>query len=328
MSDQVLLEPGIGATRALVIANGVVVAAHVERPGARAGSRWIGRLSRILEPVRRGIVDLGGEEGLLEPLPALAEGGLIAVEVVREALPEAGRPRLAKLRACDAPGRAPGLVSPGPDLAARLAAAGHRPMTVGGPGEDRLEAAGWTETVEAARTGHVGFPGGLLTISPTPAMTVIDIDGAGAPLALAEAAAAAVAAAIARFDITGSIGVDFPSLTGKTARVGIDTLLDRLLPRPFEKTAINGFGFVQIVRPRLRASFLEQVRAPGYPALELLRRAARGAPGPRTLVAHPATIAWLEARPALLAELARRQGGAVALRADAAMAILGGDVVL
>ena len=111
----------------------------------------------------------------------------------------------------------PGEVRAGPDLAARLAGQG-RLVTLSGVGEDRLEAAGWGETVEAARSGHVGFAGGLLTISPTPAMTVIDIDGPGDLEALAMAAAVAVAAAIARFDIQGSIGIDFPTLEGKAAR--------------------------------------------------------------------------------------------------------------
>jgi hypothetical protein len=155
-------------------------------------------------------------------------------------------------------------------------------------------------------------------------MTVIDIDGPGDPQALAEAAAGAVAAAIRRFDITGSIGVDFPSLEGKAVRVKLGDILDATLPPPFERTAVNGFGFVQIVRPRLRPSFVEAVRAPGFAALELLRRAGRAAPGDRTLTAHPNVITWLEARTELVKALARSLGGEVRLQADAALAISGG----
>lgn len=325
---EALIEAGIGATRALVIDNGVVIEAHVERPdaGPHAGAIHVARLTKILEPGRRGIMRLGDHEGLIEPLPYCPEGGLLRVEVTRAGIPEAGRPRMPKLRNIEGDLSVEGQVSPGADLAARLKAAGHTLTPVKALGDDALEAAGWGETVEAARTGHVAFAGGLLTISPTPAMTVIDIDGPGDPQALAEAAAHAVAAAIRRFDITGSIGVDFPTLEGKAVRTMLGDILDATLPPPFERTAVNGFGFVQIVRPRLRASFVEAVRAPGFAALELLRRATRAAPGAHTLAAHPGVIGWLEARPELLKALARQTGGDISLRADAALAISAGDV--
>ncbi|WP_426166505.1 ribonuclease [Sandarakinorhabdus sp. DWP1-3-1] len=323
-----LVERGIGATRALVLDGDTVIGAHIERDdgGPRAGAIHVGRLATILVPGRRGIVRLGDGEALLEPLPRLAEGGLLRVEVVREAVPEVARPRLAKLRAIDGPAAAPGEVQPGPDLMARLAVAGHAVTMVGGLGADRLEAAGWSEAVEAARTGHVAFPGGLLTISPTPGMTVIDVDGPGDPVVLAEAAAHAAAVVIRRFDLAGSIGIDFPTVTGKAARNRLGEILDAALPAPFERTAVNGFGFIQIVRPRLRASLVESVRAPGFAALELLRRAGRGDAGARTLVAHPVVANWLVARPALIEALSRQVGGAVRLQADAALAISAGDV--
>jgi hypothetical protein len=269
-------------------------------------------------------MQLGAHEGLIEPLPYCPEGGLLRVEVSRAAIPEAGRPRLPKLRNVEGDASREGEVTPGGGLAERLRAAGHSVTRVGGPGEDVLESHGWGELVDQAQTGHVPFAGGLLTISPTPAMTVIDIDGPGDPQELAEAAAGAVAAAIRRFEITGSIGVDFPSLEGKAVRVKLGEILDAHLPAPFERTAVNGFGFVQIVRPRLRPSFVEQVRAPGFAALELLRRAGRAGPGSRTLTAHPAVIAWLEARTELVQALARQIGGEVRLQADPGLAISGG----
>jgi len=45
------------------------------------------------------------------------------------------------------------------------------------------------------------------------------------------------------------------------------------------------------------------------------------------LVAAPAVIAWLDARPALVAGLARRSGGDVVLRADPALPISAGYAV-
>ena len=327
MSAEIFIERGIGATRALVIDGGAVIAAHFERDddGPASGAVHVARLTKILEPGRRGIMRLAEHEGLIEPLPYCPEGGLLRVEVTRAALHESGRPRLAKLRNIEGEAVTEGEVRAGPDLATRLAGQG-RLMRLSGPGEDRLEAGGWSEAVEAARSGHVAFAGGLLTISPTPAMTVIDIDGPGDPEALALAAAGAVSAAIACFDIQGSIGVDFPTLEGKAARARIGELLDATLPAPFERTAVNGWGFVQIVRPRRRASFVEAVRAPGFAALELLRRAGRSGAGNRTLAAHPAVIGWLERHPGLVRELAQSLGGDITLHADPALAMVAGDV--
>jgi hypothetical protein len=325
---EALVERGIGATRALVVDAGVIVEAHFERDdaGPQASAVHVARLTKILEPGRRGIMRLGAHEGLIEPLPYCPEGGLLRVEVVRGALHEAGRPRLAKLRNIEGDSDVEGEVRAGPDLVARLKAAGHRIVPLTGRGEDQLEAAGWSETVDMAQTGHVPFAAGLLTVSPTPAMTVIDIDGPGDLALLSEAAAAAVAATIRRFDLQGSIGVDFPSLEGKAARTRLGEGLDAALPPPFERTAVNGFGFVQIVRPRLRPSFVEAVRAPGFTALELLRRATRGAAGARTLVANPSVTAWLEARPDLIAALARAMGGDVHLQAEASLGMAGAYV--
>jgi hypothetical protein len=327
MAVTALVERGIGATRALVVRDGTVMAAHLERDdeGPRAGAVHVARLVKILEPGRRGLMRVGDVEALIEPLPYCAEGGLLRVEVVRGAIPEAGRPRLAKLRNVEGEAAVEGEVTSGPDLVARLRAAGLAVTMVGG-GQDQLEAAGWTETVEAAQTGHVAFPGGLLTISPTPAMTVIDIDGPGDPETLALAAAPAVAAAIACFDIAGSIGIDFPTQARKAARTALGELLDVALPPPFERTAVNGWGFVQIVRPRRRASFVEAVRAPGFAALELLRRAGRAPPGGVAITAHPGIIAWLAARPALTDALARQCGGSVRLHEDARLGMGGGHV--
>ena len=69
-----------------------------------------------------------------------------------------------------------------------------------------------------------------------------------------------------------------------------------ILPQPFERTAVNGFGFLQIVRPRRHASLFELAadRA-AFEARALLRRAARET-GAIALVAHPA-VACRDQRP-------------------------------
>jgi ribonuclease G len=148
-------------------------------------------------------------------------------------------------------------------------------------------------------------------MSPTPAMTLFDVDGHLAPEPLALAAAAAVAAAIRRHGIGGSIGIDFPTLAGKAPRQAVAAALDDLLPPPFERTAVNGFGFLQIVCPRPRASLPELLRADpaaatARAALRILERTPPGAPTSHSFPA--AVLTRLAANPAWTAELTRRTG--------------------
>ena len=116
-----------------------------------------------------------------------------------------------------------------------------------------------------------------------------------------------------------------PTVAGKAARQAAAAAIDDHLPQPFERTAVNGFGFVQIVRPRSRPSLLEiwSDRAAAE-ARALLRRAALAGPGATRLVAHPAVIAVLERNPDWLDALARQVGGAVGLRADPSLAMSAG----
>jgi hypothetical protein len=325
MSSEIIVEAGIGETRAALLEDSRIAEVHLEREGSalRAGDICEGRLVRILVPERRGLVAVGAEETLIEPLPRVTEGARLFVEVVREAIPERGRPRLAKVRAAEGPAR------PGPTLIDRLRATGVTIRSAVTYGADALEAAGWSEAIEEAATGIIAFEGGVLTVSPTPAMTVFDVDGALAPAELAIAGARAAALAIRRLGIAGSIGIDLPTVGDKSVRTAAGAAIDAHLPPPFERTAVNGFGFVQIVRPRIRPSIVELVQ--GDPAataaLALLRRAERaGGVGERTLVAAPGIIAWLEARPAYIAKLSRRLGASVRLQGKPNLPISGGHV--
>jgi hypothetical protein len=315
-----LFEVGIGEDRAALVEDGDILEAAIELPAAlRAGAVVAGRLTTILIPGRRGIVTTDeGVEAVIEPLPGrLTEGVRLRVEVVREALAEAGRDKLAKVRATDAPMRS------GPSLRERIG--GAREIR-GSP--DAFEAAGWTELLEQARTGELPFPGGALRMSLTPAMTLFDVDGALEPAALAVAGAAAAARAIRRLGITGSIGIDLPTLPARADRLAAAAALDAQLPQPFERSAVNGFGFLQVVRRRERASLPELIRADaaGAAARALLRVAERGGAGPVTLVAAPAVIARLERESGWTQALARRAGGAVGLQADGQLPMFGGYV--
>ena len=142
---------------------------------------------------------------------------------------------------------------------------------------------------------------------------------------LAVRGAAEAAKAIRRLDIGGSIGIDLPTAGSKETRQDAAAAIDALLPQPFERTAVNGFGFLQVVRPRRRASLIElaQDRAP-FEARALLRRAAFETAGAKRLVAHPAVIRVLETHPDWLNALGSQLGGAISLRADAALPMSGG----
>jgi Ribonuclease G/E len=316
-----LYEEGIGENRAILVEDGTILEAAIELPGElRAGAVVNARLTAILVPGRRGIVELPRGAGMLEPLPGrLTEGQAMRVEIVREAIAEQGRPRLANCRATGEPLRE------GPSLADRIApATRHCP-----PGADRFEDAGWSELLDEAATGEIAFPGGALRMSVTPAMTLFDVDGTLNPAALAAAGAAAAGRAIRRLGIAGSIGIDLPTLSSKAERQAAAAALDAALPQPFERTAVNGFGFLQIVRRRERASLAELLQGDpvGAAARALLRRTERtpGA-GERTLRAAPPVVARIEQSPHWLEELGRRIGAPIALRPDPGLAISAGHV--
>lgn len=319
-----LYEAGIGETRAALIEHGRIVEMAIERDDHRhrAGTVIEARLTRRADATGRALVTLAdGTGALLAPAPAgLTEGAALRVEIEREALPEAGALKPMRVRATTLP------PAPGPDLIARLAATG---LAVAPARPGALDDHGWSEALEEAASGIVARPDALLRIVATPAMTVIDVDGAGPPAALAIAGARLAAEAIRRFAIAGSIGIDLPTLAAKTERQAAAAALDAILPPPFERTAVNGFGFLQIIRRRVRPSLIELIAAdPARAAAQALLRQAERSPGHGrlTLVAPPAIAARIAARPDWLEMLARRIGAGVALRADGARATSAGHV--
>lgn len=306
-----LYEAGIGEARAALIENGAVIIARIEREedDLRAGTVVSGRLIEITVKGREGVVALDqGGEALLSPLPAgVTQGGRVRIEIVRAALPERGRAKRARAvpAADDAEERA------GPDLLARISASGVPVRRLLAHQPDDIEAAGWSEVLEEAESGEIAFPGGALRVSPTPAMTLIDVDGPPPLEMLAVNAATAAARAIHRHGIGGSIGIDFPTIEGRAARQAVAAAIDAALPQPFERTAMNGFGFLQIVRRRQRVSLPELLRddPAGASLRARLRRIERTPPPGERLVRLPRSeLTLIRARPDWAAELARRTG--------------------
>ncbi|WP_420139052.1 ribonuclease [Sphingomonas sp.] len=321
-----LFEAGIGENRAALIEGGRMVEMAIERdddPGPRLGAVLSGRLIRKADASGRGQVALAdGTIVQLTPVPpSLTEGSAVAVEIVREPIPEGTllKPARARLAAAEA---APG---PGPDLWAQINAGG---LSVRRLGRDAtLDDHGWSDAIEQATSGLFSTPDLLLRISLTPAMTLIDVDGGGSAAELAVAGARAAGRAIRLFGIAGSIGIDLPTLTGKADRQATAAALDAVLPQPFERTAVNGFGFLQIVRRRTRPSIPERIAADpvAAAALDLIRRASRASGhGALTLQAHPRVIARVATRTDWIDALARAIGAPVTLREDGALAISAG----
>lgn len=324
-----LYEEGIGEARAARIEKGQIVEALIERESdrARAGAVAQGRLVSTVIPKKRGIVRLmTGEEVLIEPIPPkVSEGSTLMVDILREAIPEEGRAKLAKARVAT-PGAKP---HPAPSLLQRLRATDVAIRPCPAHEEDRLEAHGWSELMEEAMSGEVGSEAAALRIFPTPAMVLIDIDGSLPPAQLGPKGAKLAAQAIRRMGLSGSIGIDLPTMNNKDERIVAAAQIDKYLPLPFERTAVNGFGFVQIIRRRERASLMEVLRADPIEtaALALLRRAERhGNGGGATITAAVAVIDRLRKAPDWIEQLAKRRGGAIALHADATLAISAGHV--
>ena len=312
------VEEGIGEHRAILLDGERIAAARVDWPGELAvglveDAVLVSRASGSSRGTAR---FASGEQALVDKLPASAsEGAPIRLEVTRPALGERGRRKLARARPSDSPLRA------APTLAERLRGEGHEVRVV-----REFPAGDGAELAAEAFAAEVAFSGGSLQFSPTPAMLLIDVDGTLAPRALAMAAVEPLAAALRRFDAGGSIGIDFPTLAAKEDRRAVDGALAAALGDwPHERTAMNGFGFVQLVARLERPSLLHRLALSRADAAArmLLRRAELVAePGALLLTAHPAVQAKL--RDDWLAELARRSGREVRTAADPALALDGG----
>ncbi|MCX9146713.1 ribonuclease [Erythrobacter sp. WG] len=305
-----LIEEGIGETRALLVEGDHVRAAKVFWPGElAAGTVTTGKLTAKLKGTRRGVALLGdGTEALVDHLPPqVTEGQSLDLVITRAALAERGRFKRAQARVA------------GADSPLPLAAVPEGRVV------RRFPAGLWEEVWHAASSASLDFPGGEILVSVTPAMTVIDIDGVGTPREVALAAVPAIACALAWFDLGGNIGIDFPTLQTRDDRRAVDAALEAALAGfPHERTAMNGFGFVQIVARLTGPSLLHRFATArlGMAARMALRRAELAAEGTgRVLLlsVHPALKAKL--KDDWLSQLARRTGREVRIATDPGLAI-------
>jgi Ribonuclease G/E len=328
MTKTLLWDAGPGEIRAGLVEDGKLVEFRIIRQRRQkalyaAGEKYTARIVAKLGG-RKALVTIGGDvEAILENAPKLAEGALLAVQMTRAPIPEPGRWKRA-------------VVKPLPDEAIHAEPAWHfseepwalflrriacsidkivcaDPVIAGDIRMDcpelvvpisidlsAISDVDFDSLIDVAITGEFPINGGMLSIERTRAMTMVDIDGSGDPLALNLAAAAEIARLLRLLDIGGQIGIDFLSLPDRQSRLAVDAALGAACEAlgQHERTAINGFGFAQIVRPRTGPSIPEILcgTTPGRLSLEsravaLLREAGRSVGhGRRRLIAPPATI--------------------------------------
>jgi len=302
-----LIEEGIGESRALLVEGERMLAARVSWPGElSAGTRATGKLTAKLKGARRGVALLDdGTETLVDHLPPTAtEGQTLDLVITRAPLAERGRLKRAQAR-----------------MAGTEAQVASYPA---GRTVRQFPSGLWEEVWHAASSGSFEFPGGEVIVSTTPAMTVIDIDGVGSPRDVALAAVPAIGQALRWFDIGGNIGIDFPTITDKQARKDVDAALEaELADWPHEHTAMNGFGFVQLVARLEGPSLLHRFATSrvGMCARMALRVGERAeGHGPiLELRIHPALKAKLKDE--WLTALERRTGKQVRIAADPGLAL-------
>ena len=295
----------MGELRALLLDGDKILAAKCRWPGhLHAGQKVRAKLTR--KRGLRGTAETAdGHEVLVDRLPSDAsEGSTLELVVTRAAMTERGRYKLPAARPAH-------LVSVEEDVFASARRVRRFPQGV------------WEDVWHAASSGEISFDGGSLIIAVTPAMTLVDIDGDLDPRSLAFAAVKPLATALRHFDLGGSIGIDFPTLQTKQDRKAVDTALDEALDDwAHERTAMNGFGFVQIVARLEGPSLLHRFATSrvGMAARMALRRAemVEGA-GVTLLTVHPALKAKLKAE--WLAEIERRTGRPLQIETNPGLAI-------
>ena len=300
-----LVEDGIGEKRALLVDGDKVLAAKLRWPGELHAGQQIAAKLTTKRGARGTATMPDGREVLVDKLPRDAsEGGTLDLVITRDAMAERGRYKLPAARPA-------GAFDAGDCVFAT------------GRSVHRFPRGLWEELWDTASSGEVNFGGGSLIFFVTPAMTVVDIDGVLPPRELALAACKPLARALQQSDLGGNIGIDFPTLEAKADRKAVDAALDLALSDwPHERTAMNGFGLVQIVARLDGPSLLHRFATSrtGMAARMALRRAemVEGA-GTTLLTVHPALKAKL--KPEWMTELERRTGRPLRLETDPGLAI-------
>lgn len=178
---------------------------------------------------------------------------------------------------------------------------------------------GVQEAIEEALSDQIMLPsGGWISITPTPAMTVIDVNmgdafkgrSASDAKVIVNMEAALAALYHMRFqDIGGLIVIDFIDMTAKGATRELMGLIEKAAREdrvPVQHTGLSTFGMMEFARKRSGLSLRDRMHVAGRPrmraeaaALDLLQKGLRIGQAPETgalvLSGPKPVLAWLKA---------------------------------
>lgn len=317
---ELLLDDSPGERRAALLEKGQIVEIHIQREGQFA----VGEVgtARIRSKTKAGayLTADDGREILVRRGATQTEGSFVIFKIARAAIAEPGLIKLAEAQLLD---ELPSTqLTPESLWEARLLATG-ADVRRNGCISDAFDTA-------LAGTSQVGDA--VISFQRTKAGLVFDIDGTGEALAINIIAAAEIARLLRLYQVGAMVMVDFIAVESKQDRQAIAdafvqaAALDR---RPFEHTAVNGFGMMQVVRARARPSVLDILFGTRIATLSdeshaysLLREASRSNGfGVRTITAPPAVATVLSSSgwQARVQECERVTGATLAIVADSAM---------
>jgi ribonuclease G len=284
-----------GERRAGVVEGGIIVEMHIQRDLHWAwGETGDGRIDRKT-PSGAYIAADDGSELLVRGKADAPEGARVIFEVTREAIAEPGRVKPPEAK----------LISALPELQVDRGALWERRMQALGAHTQRQCSVSDGFDVAIAGASQVGDV--TISFQRTKAGLVFDVDGIGDPLAINLTAAKEIARLLRLYQVGAMAMIDFIAVDSKAARQAIAEAFDAaaaLDSRPFERTAINGYGLMQVVRARPRPSALDHLfgtriasLSDETQALWLLRDASRSSGfGVRTVTART-PVATLLASP-------------------------------
>ena len=314
------LDDAPGERRAALVEDGQIVEIHIQREGQFA----VGEIgtARVDRKTKAGayLTAEDGREMLVRRAVMPPEGSKAIYHITRAAIAEPGLVKLAEARLIDE------LPSPLPNAETLW--------------ETRLQATGAetrrnadiSEGFELALAGASQAGDATISFQRTKAGLIFDIDGTGDPMAINIAAAGEIARLLRLYQVGAMAMIDFIAVEAKQDRQAIaDAFRTASIsdPRPYESTAVNGFGMMQIVRARPRPSVLDILfgtriasLSDETQALWLLRQASASSGfGARTITA-PTAVATLLAAPdwqKYREAVERMTGAALAIVAGAAM---------